>query len=105
MKLLERASERASPRKKSCKRQKIFVEIFLTAGTLSIWRGVHAPETMAVPSSSINGSRQHEEACCAAVSNENPDGASEEGKNCSLQFSLLQFLHPIKQVAVRKGEG
>jgi hypothetical protein len=39
------------------------------------------------------------------VSNENPEGTSEEGKNCSLHFSLLFFLHPMKQVAVRKEEG
>ena len=38
------------------------------------------------------------------MSSENPDGASEEGKNCSLHFSFLEFLHPMKQVAVRKGE-
>jgi hypothetical protein len=83
------ASERAGPRKKSCKPQKTFVEVFLTARPLSIWRGVHAPETMAVPSSSINGRRQQKEACCAAVSRENPVGVSEEGKNCSLHFSFL----------------
>ena len=52
-----------------------------------------------------NGSRQQKDACCVAVSRENPDGASEEGKNCSLHFSVLQFLHVMKQVAVRKGEG
>jgi hypothetical protein len=89
MKLLEGASEWARPRKKSCKPQKIFVEVFLTAEPLSIWRGVHAPETMAVLSSAINGSRQQKEACCASVSNENQDGGSEEGKNCSLHFSFL----------------
>jgi hypothetical protein len=52
-----------------------------------------------------NGSRQQKEACCAAVSSENPLRASEEGKNCSLHFSLHQFLHPMTQVAVRKKEG
>jgi hypothetical protein len=58
------------------------------------------------PSSSpTKGSRQQKEACCRAVSNENLDRASEEGKDCSLQFALLQFLHPMKQVAVTKGEG
>ena len=46
------------------------------------------------------GSRQQKEACGAAVSSENPEGASEEGKNCSLHFLLLQFLHTMKQVAV-----
>jgi hypothetical protein len=57
------------------------------------------------PPCPTNGSRQQEEAGCAAVSNENPEGASEEGKDCSLHFSLLQFLHVMKQVAVRKKEG
>ena len=37
----------------------------------------------------INGRRQQKDACCAAVSRENPVGASEEGKNCSLHFSFL----------------
>ncbi len=37
-------------------------------------------------------------------SSENPVGASEEGKNCSLHFLLFEFLHAMKQVAVRKGE-
>jgi len=55
-------------------------------------------------SSPRKGSRQQEAACCDARSSENPVGASEEGKNCSLHFSLLQFLHAMKQVAVRKGE-
>jgi hypothetical protein len=64
-----------------------------------------ATETVTVPSSRANESRRQTEACCAAVSSENPDGASEEGKNCSLHFSALQFLHPVKKVAVRKGEG
>ena len=64
-----------------------------------------AAETVAVPSSPTNGSAQPKEACCAAVSDENPDRASEEGKNCSLHFSLLQFIHPVKQVAVGKEEG
>ena len=41
MKLLEGASEWAGPRGKSCKPQKIFVEVFLTGGPLNIWRGVH----------------------------------------------------------------
>jgi hypothetical protein len=39
------------------------------------------------------------------VSSENPEEASEEGKNCSLHFLPLEFLHPMKQVAVRKEEG
>jgi hypothetical protein len=64
-----------------------------------------AAETVAVPSSPTNGSAQPKEACCTAVSNENPEGNSEEGKNCSLHFSLLQFLHPMEQVAVTKREG
>jgi hypothetical protein len=63
-----------------------------------------AAKTVAVHSSPTNGSRQ-KEACCAAVTNENPNEVSEEGKNCSLHFSALQFLHPVKKVAVRKGEG
>jgi hypothetical protein len=62
-------------------------------------------ETAAVPCSSTNGSSQQKEACGAAVSSENPVGASEEGKNCSLHFSPLEFLHPMEQVAVRKREG
>ena len=37
-------------------------------------------------------------------SSENPVGASEEDKNCSLHFLLFEFLHAMKQVAVRKGE-
>jgi hypothetical protein len=61
-------------------------------------------ETAAVPCSPTNGSRQQKEACRSAVSNENPVGASEVGKNCSLHFSFLKFLHPVKQVAVRKRE-
>src|SRR5271156_4443914 len=32
------------------------------------------------------GSRQQKKACGAAVSSENPEGAGEEGKNCSLRF-------------------
>jgi len=48
------------------------------------------------------GSRQQNKACGAAERRKNSDGASEEGKNCSLHFSLLQFLHPMKQVAVRE---
>ena len=39
MKLLEGASEWAGPRRKSCKPQKVFVEVFLAGGPLSIWRG------------------------------------------------------------------
>ena len=58
-----------------------------------------------LPSSPTKRNRQQKEACCAAVSSENPDGASEERKNCSLHFSSLQFLHPMEQVAVRKREG
>ena len=65
-----------------------------------------ATETVAVlPPSSPKWKQAAKEACCAAVSSENPDGAGEEGKNCSLHFALLQFLHPMMQVAVRKGEG
>jgi hypothetical protein len=64
-----------------------------------------ATETVAVPYLPNNGSRQQKKACCAAVSSEDPNGASEEGKNSSLHFSPFQFLHPMKQVAVRKREG
>ena len=64
-----------------------------------------ATETAAVPSSPTKGSRQQKEACCRAVSNENPTGVSEEGKNCLLHFLPLQFLHPMKHVAVRKRKG
>jgi len=63
-----------------------------------------AAKTVAVHSSPTNGSRQ-KEACCAAVTNENPNEVSEEGKNCSLHFSPLEFLHLMKQAAVRKEEG
>jgi hypothetical protein len=80
------------------------VQPFLTL-ILGERRHFVATETVAVPSSPTNGSRQQKEACCAAVSSENPDGASEEGENCSPHFSFLQFLHPMKQVAVRKEEG
>jgi hypothetical protein len=44
-------------------------------------------------------------ACCDARSSENPGGTSEEGKNCSLHFLPLKFLHPMKQVAVGKRKG
>jgi hypothetical protein len=40
MELLEGASEWAGRRRKSCKPQKIFVEVFRSGGPLSIWRGV-----------------------------------------------------------------
>jgi hypothetical protein len=128
MKLLEGASEWAGPSRKNRKAQRIFVEVFRSGGPLSMWResklifpvGLVRPfltlirgersyfvavETVAVPSSPTKGSRQQKEACCRAVSNENLDGASEEGKDCSRQFALLQFLHPMKQVPVTKGEG
>jgi hypothetical protein len=130
MKLLEGASEWAGPRKKSCKPQKIFVEVFPSGGPLSIWRGVHVDisrkrvkpfltlirgatslcchgirgGTLQLKISSRRGSRQQKERFCAAVSSENPVGASEVGKNCSLHFSLLFFLHLVKQVSVRKRE-
>src|SRR6266851_10193305 len=52
-------------------------------------------------SSPPTGSRQQKKACGAAERRKNSDGASEEGKNCSLHFSFLQFLHAMKQVAVR----
>ncbi len=64
-----------------------------------------ATEIAAVPSSPTNGSGQQKKACRAEVSNENPDAASEDGENCSLHFSLLQFIHPVMQVAVRKRAG
>ena len=38
MKLLEGASEWTGPRRKSRKPPKIFVEVFLSGGPLSIWR-------------------------------------------------------------------
>ena len=108
----------------------VFVEVFLTGGTLSIWRGIHV-DISRTPGEAVSyansggatllcchGNRggpsslqpnkwkqAAKEACCAAVSSENPDGAGEEGKNCSLHFALLQFLHPMMQVAVRKGVG
>jgi len=64
-----------------------------------------ATETVTVDSGPTNGSRRQRETCCTAESNENSAGASEEGKNCSLHFSPLQFLHLMKQVAVRKRKG
>jgi len=42
--------------------------------------------------------------CFDVRSSENPVGASEEGKNCSLHFLLFEISHAMKQVAVRKGE-
>ena len=91
-------------RRKNCKPQEIFVEIFLVGGPLTIWRGAHvdlprgsgevvsyansggathfvATEIVPVTSSPTSGSRQ-QEACCAEVSSENPGGASAEDKNC-----------------------
>ena len=65
----------------------------------------HFVATETVTLHSINGSRQQKDARCAPVSSENPDGASEEGKNCSLHFLPLKFLHPMKQVAVGKRKG
>jgi hypothetical protein len=64
-----------------------------------------ATETVAVPLQPYGWKQAAKGACCAAGSNENPVGASEEGKNCLLHFLPLQFLHPMKQVAVRKREG
>jgi hypothetical protein len=57
----------------------------------------------------VNLNRQQTEACSAAVSNEYPDGASEEGKNCSLQATNSKrktpgtkgaFLTPERKVKI-----
>jgi hypothetical protein len=40
------------------------------------------------------GSRQQKKACCAAVSSEKSEGASEEGKNCSLPFCASLISSP-----------
>ena len=123
MKLLEGASECASPHRESCKPQEVFVEVFLVGGPLSIWRGVYV-DLSRRPGGAVsysgppryhgnrddrtqptNGSRQQKEARCDVRSSENPGGTSEEGKNCSLHFLSLKFLHPMKQVAVRKRKG
>jgi len=44
-------------------------------------------------------------ACFAGVRSEIPEGADEEGKNCSLHFAFCHLLHPELQVAVRKRKG
>src|SRR5580700_9244163 len=49
-------------------------------------------ETAAAPSSPTKGSRQQKEACCRAVSNENPARVSEEGKNCSIGAKWSQII-------------
>ena len=56
-------------------------------------------------SSPRKGSRQQKEGCCAAVSRENPIGASEEGKNCSLPFcaSLISAPHEAGSCQKRRG--
>jgi hypothetical protein len=59
----------------------------------------------------VRGSRQQKEACCVAVSNEYPDGASEEGKNCWLQTTNRKrktpgvksaFLTPERKVKIQE---
>jgi hypothetical protein len=50
LELPEGASEWTGPRRKSCKPQEIFVEVFLAGGPLSIWRGV----TLICPAALVN---------------------------------------------------
>jgi hypothetical protein len=113
MEVLEAASEWPVPQKNG-KPQKIFVEVFLSGGPLSIWRGVQvdisrtpgeavsyayswerphfvATETAAVPSSPTIGSRQRKEACCAAVSSRIRTESVKRVRiaHCTFRFSNL----------------
>ena len=56
-------------------------------------------------SSPPKGSRQQKEAPCAAASSENPGGASEEGKNCSLRFWASLISAPHDAGSCQKGSG
>ena len=56
-------------------------------------------------SSPRKGSRQQKEGCCAAVSRENPVGASEEGKNCSLRFWASLISSPNEAGSCQKKRG
>ena len=74
----------------------------LDAGNALKWSGatpLRCHENRGGRSSPLTGSTQQKEACCGAVRSENPDGASQEGKNCSLQFAFLQSLHDVTQGA------
>ncbi len=74
MELPEGASERVGPRRKSCEPQEIFVEVFLTGGPLSIWRGVH-----------VDLSRRPGEAVSDANSGERPNFVARETVGGHLQ--------------------
>jgi hypothetical protein len=50
-------------------------------------------------------SRQQKKACGAAVSRENPEGASEEGKNCSLPFCASLISSPNEAGSCQKRRG
>jgi hypothetical protein len=56
-------------------------------------------------SSPPKGSRQQKEAPCAAASSENPGGASEEGKNCSLRFWASLISSPNEAGSCQKRRG
>ena len=56
-------------------------------------------------SSPRKGSRQQQKACGAAVSSENPDRASEEGKNCSLRFWASLIPSPNEAGSCQKRRG
>jgi len=56
-------------------------------------------------SSPRKGSRQQEKACGAAVSRENPVGASEERKNCSLRFWASLISSPNEAGSCQKRRG
>jgi hypothetical protein len=51
------------------------------------------------------GSRQQKKACGAAVSRENPEGAGEEGKNCSLRFWVSLISSPNEAGSCQKRRG
>src|SRR6266576_6184978 len=63
-----------------------------------------ATETVAV-APDHERSRQQEATCCDAVSSENPGGASEEGKNCSLRFWASLISSPNEAGSCQKRRG
>ena len=54
-------------------------------------------------SSPTGRTRDEVAACFARARSEIPEGPDEEGKNCSLHFAFCHLLHPVMQIAVRKG--
>ena len=56
-------------------------------------------------SSPRQGSRRQKEACGAAVSHESSEGASEEGKNCSLRFWASLISSPNEAGSGQKRRG